>query len=82
MLKANSPGAVIVQLDPLYEVIFRLRTVSDIVRSSKEDNRLVVEEWKNNRKVLFPNSEIRFTNGDRTETVKILHILKMNWKKR
>jgi hypothetical protein len=39
-----------------------------------------VEEWKNNRNVLFPNSEIRFTNDDRTETAKILHILKMNWK--
>jgi hypothetical protein len=35
----------------------------------------VVDKWRNNRKILFPNSEIKFTNGNRIETVKVLHIL-------
>jgi hypothetical protein len=46
------------------------------VSSKKDKNEVfILDEWKNNRKVLFPNNEITFTNGNRNETVKIFHIL-------
>jgi hypothetical protein len=34
-----------------------------------------VDEWKKDRKTLFPNNEINFTINNRNETVKVFHIL-------
>jgi hypothetical protein len=45
------------------------------VSNNNKNEVFLSDEWKSNRKVLFPNNEITFTNGNRTETVKIFHIL-------